>query len=40
MPLPRALRELYRTGRVYLDNTTLTDPRTGSTHPALLPRQP
>ena len=40
MSLPRAVRELYRTGRVYLDNTTLTDPRTGTTHPALLPRLP
>lgn len=38
MPLPRALRQLYRTGRVYLDDTTLIDPRTGDTHPALQPR--
>ncbi len=38
MPLPRAVRQLYRTGRVYLDNTTLTDPRTGTSHPAILPR--
>lgn len=38
MPLPRAVRQLYRTGRVYLDHTTLTDPRTGATHPAILPR--
>lgn len=38
MPLPQALRQLYRTGRVYRDDTTLIDPRTGATHPALQPR--
>ena len=40
LPLPVALRELYRTGRVYLDDHTLIDPRTGATYPALLPREP
>lgn len=39
MPLWRAVRQLYRTGRVYLDNSTLIDPRTGTTHPAILPRE-
>lgn len=37
MPLPAALRQLYRTGRVYRDDTTLIDPRTGMTSPALQP---
>ncbi len=39
MPLTSALGALYRTGRVYQDNVTLTDPRTGETFPTLLPRQ-
>ncbi|HEX5058869.1 MAG TPA: fatty acid desaturase [Kofleriaceae bacterium] len=39
MPLPRALGQLWRTGRVYQDNTTLIDPRTGRTAPTLQPRR-
>lgn len=38
MPLLRALRHLYRSGRVYRDASTLLDPRTGETTPALAPR--
>jgi fatty acid desaturase len=38
MPLPRALRQLYSTGRVYRDDTTLIEPRSGVTAPALRPR--
>lgn len=38
MPLLRALRQLYCTGRVYLDDITLIEPRTGHTAPALRPR--
>jgi len=38
LPLKRALSQLYGTGRVYADNVTLTDPRTGETFRALLPR--
>lgn len=38
LPLTSALAQLYRTGRVYLDDTTLTDPRTGETFPTLQPR--
>lgn len=38
MPLFRALRELFRTARVYRDNTTLIDPHTGMTWPTLMPR--
>ncbi len=38
MPLERALPALHRTGRVYLDEVTLFDPRTGRTWPTLLPR--
>jgi fatty acid desaturase len=38
MSLPSALRQLWRTGRVYRDETTLIDPRSGQTHPTLLPR--
>lgn len=40
MPMTRAVGALYRSGRVYLDETTLVDPRTGITHPALVPREP
>jgi fatty acid desaturase len=40
MPLTSALRGLYCTGRVYRDDTTLIDPRTGHTAPALQPRVP
>lgn len=38
LPLTSALAQLYRTGRVYQDDTTLTDPRTGETFPTLQPR--
>lgn len=38
MPLFRALRQLYRTARVYRDNTTLIDPQSGRTWPTLAPR--
>ena len=38
MPLMHALGQLYRTGRVYRDDTTLIDPRTGETFPTLQPR--
>jgi len=37
MPLVRAVYRLYTTGRVYRDDTTLIDPRTGETTPALQP---
>ena len=38
MPLGRALVALYRTARVYRDDTTLIDPPTGLTWPTLTPR--
>lgn len=38
MPLWRALVRLYRTARVYNNNTTLIDPRSGMTWPTLMPR--
>lgn len=38
MPLLRALHQLYRTARVYRDNTTLIDPPTGLTWPTIVPR--
>jgi fatty acid desaturase len=37
MPWTQALRQLYRSGRVYRDDTTLIDPRTGVTAPTLRP---
>jgi fatty acid desaturase len=37
LPLGEAIRRLHRTARVYLDNTTLTDPHTGQTWSTLLP---
>jgi len=37
MPLFTALRRLYQTARVYKDEVTLTDPRTGETWPTLQP---
>ena len=37
MPLTRALRQLYLTGRVYRDDVTLIEPRDGYTSPALRP---
>ncbi len=40
LPLTTALVELYRTARVYKDDVTLTDPTTGETWPALVPRDP
>jgi len=39
MPLGRALVQLYRTARVYKDNTTLIDPPSGETWPTLLPSE-
>jgi fatty acid desaturase len=38
MPLPSALRQLFRTGRVYQTETILMDPRSGQTFPTLRPR--
>jgi fatty acid desaturase len=38
MSLTRALGQLYRTARVYRDNTTLIDPHSGMTWPTLAPR--
>ncbi|HVV87397.1 MAG TPA: hypothetical protein VHE35_30355, partial [Kofleriaceae bacterium] len=40
MPLGRALLALHRTARVYRDDVTLTDPRSGAVWPVLLPREP
>lgn len=37
MGMVRALRQLHRTARVYLDNTTLVDPHTNTTWPTLVP---
>jgi fatty acid desaturase len=37
LPLHTALGLLHRTARVYLDDTTLVDPRTGETFPTLMP---
>lgn len=39
MPLAAALRALHRTARVYRDQVTLTDPRTGAVWSVLLPRE-
>jgi fatty acid desaturase len=39
MPLWRALLALHRTARVYEDETTLLDPRTGRRWPTLKPRE-
>jgi fatty acid desaturase len=38
MPLREALGELHRTARVYKDDTTLVDPRTGQEFPTIMPR--
>jgi fatty acid desaturase len=38
MPLSTALVKLYNTARVYKDDVTLTDPNSGETWPALMPR--
>lgn len=38
MSLVAAVGRLHRTARVYLDATTLIDPRTGATFPTLMPR--
>lgn len=38
MPLTSALTSLHRTARVYRDNVTLVDPRSGAVWPTLLPR--
>jgi fatty acid desaturase len=35
MPMTSALRRLYETGRVYQDDTTLIEPRSGETFPTL-----
>jgi fatty acid desaturase len=40
MPLVAALRALHRTGRVYKDDVTLCDPRTGGEFPTLMPGTP
>ncbi len=40
LPLGQALRELYRTARVYKDAVTLVDPRTGREYATLMPRVP
>jgi fatty acid desaturase len=37
LPLHTAIRQLHRTARVYRDDTTLLDPRTGETWPTLQP---
>ncbi len=39
MPLLSALGRLWRSGRVYKDDTTLIDPRSGQTVPTLIPRR-
>jgi fatty acid desaturase len=39
MPMGRALQQLYRTARVYRDDVTLIDPRSGMTWPTLAPRE-
>ncbi len=38
LPLTTALGQLYRTARVYQDDTTLIDPPSGQTFPTLVPR--
>jgi len=38
MPLLTALAELHRTARIYKDDTTLVDPRTGEEFATLMPR--
>lgn len=38
LPLGTAIRRLHESFRVYLDNTTLIDPKTGQTWPTLTPR--
>ena len=37
LPLPTAIRQLHHTARVYRDDVTLIDPRTGQTWPTLMP---
>ena len=39
MPMSNAMVALYRTARVYRDNTTLIDPPTGRTWPTLGDRE-
>ena len=39
MPLAKALARVFATGRVYLDATTLVDPRTGAVFPTLSPAE-
>jgi fatty acid desaturase len=38
MPLGKALVELHRSARIYKDDTTLVDPKTGEEFPTLMPR--
>jgi fatty acid desaturase len=38
LPLVAAIRRLHETSRVYRDDVTLIDPRTGETWPTLMPR--
>lgn len=38
MPLTAALRQLHATARVYKNDTTLIDPKTGHEYPTLMPR--
>jgi fatty acid desaturase len=38
MPLGKALGELHRTARIYKDEVTLVDPKTGAEFPTLMPR--
>jgi fatty acid desaturase len=38
MPKWRALRELYRTARIYKNSTTLVHPKTGKTYPVVQPK--
>jgi len=40
MPLGQALLALHRTARVYRDQVTLVDPKSGTVWPALMPRDP
>jgi fatty acid desaturase len=40
MPLMRAMGHLYKTARVYRDDTTLIDPSSGETWPTLMPGDP
>ena len=39
MPLTAALGQLHATARVYKNDTTLIDPKTGHEYPTLMPRR-